>query len=691
MKTVQAACPHDCPDTCAMRVTVDDSGRAIRIEGDPDHPPTAGVLCTKVSRYLERTYHPERLLTPLKRNGPKGSGRFVPVSWDEALDTIAVRLTDIARRDPQAILPYSYAGTMGLVQGEGMAARFFHRLGASRLERTICSSAGKAALQATFGAGVGMDVEQFGQARVILIWGTNPVVSSVHFWRQAQAAKRRGAILVAIDPYRSLTAQKCDHHLALLPGTDAALALGLMHVLIRDDLLDHDYIAAHTAGFEALKARAAGYTPERVAQLCGIDAAGVETLAQLIGQTAVRDRQAVAIRLNYGMQRTRGGGNAVRAVACLPALLGSWRHAAGGLLLSSGGFYPRNLQALERPDLMPDPPPRPVNMVQIGSALLHPGDASFGPKIEAVIVYNSNPVAVAPDGSKVQAGFARTDLFTVVLEHFQTDTADYADIILPATTQLEHVDIHASYGHRHVVVNHPAIAAPGECRPNTEIFRQLAVRMGFEEPCFRDDDWTLARQAFDWEHPALRDLSWDGLLQQGWGKLAIADAAFAEGGFPTASGRCEFTSTELGAQGLDPLPDFIAPYESPQSNPALAARYPLMMVSPPERHFLNTTFVNITSLRGKTPEPVLEIHPEDAAARGLEDGQLLRIFNDRGTFQAQAVITGRTRPGVVVAPSVWWKKYSRDGRNCNAVTSEALTDMGHAPTFYDCLVQVEAA
>lgn len=416
---VRAACPHDCPDTCALHVTVE-NGVAIKVQGDPDHPTTKGVLCTKVSRYTERTYHPDRLLHPLKRVGPKGSGKFVQVSWDQALDEIAARLTAIAARDPEAILPYSYAGTMGFVQGETMAARFFNKLGASDLDRTICASAGAAGLRYTYGAGVGMHVEHFVDSKLILIWGSNPITSSVHFWAIAQEAKRRGAKLIAIDPYRSLTAEKCHPHIALLPGTDAALALGMMHVLIAEDLVDHAYIAQHTVGYAQLKERAQRYTPERVAEICGISE---ETVVMLAREYA--SAKPAAIRLNYGMQRAKGGGQATRAVACLPALIGAWRDPAGGMLMSTSGYAPVDGLAQTRPDLRPEPAkvPRLVNMSAIGDALCHPGDASFGPKIEALVVYNSNPVAVAPESSKVASGFGREDLFTVVLEHFQTDTA----------------------------------------------------------------------------------------------------------------------------------------------------------------------------------------------------------------------------------------------------------------------------
>ncbi|WP_454732245.1 MULTISPECIES: molybdopterin-containing oxidoreductase family protein [Cupriavidus] len=691
-RIVRAACPHDCPDTCALLVTVED-GRAVKVAGDPDHPGTQGVLCTKVSRYPDRTYHRDRLLTPMKRVGAKGEGRFEPVSWDEALDTVAARLSAIAARDAQAIVPYSYAGTMGLVQGESMAARFFHKLGASLLDRTICASAGATALRYTYGASLGMDIEHVPDARLIIIWGGNPIASNLHFWTRVQEAKRRGATLVAIDPYRSLTAEKCHRHIAPMPGTDGALALAIMHVLMRDDLLDHEYIASHTLGFEALRERAQAFTPARAAALCGIDAADIEWLAGLYGNLAVRERQPVAIRLNYGMQRAHGGGQAVRAVACLPSLVGAWRHAAGGLQLSTSGFFPVDTQRLQRPDLLPTLPalPRTVNMSTIGDALLDAGNGAGGPKIEALVVYNSNPVAVAPDSSKVAAGFGREDLFTVVLDHFRTDTADYADILLPATTQLEHVDVHKAYGHTYFLANNQAIAPLGEALPNTEIFRRLARRMGFTEPCFADSDEDIAAQAIVAADPRAAGISWASLKEKGWQKLNLPAAPLAEGGFATASGKCEFYSEAMRRDGLDPLPGYVAPYETPATAPELAARYPLAMISPPARNFLNSSFVNVDSLRATEGEPHLDIHPEDAAARGIANGGMVRAFNDRGSLLARARVTDRARRGLVVGLSIWWKKLAPDGKNANELTSQRLTDLGRAPVFYDCLVQVEAA
>nr|MDP2191630.1 molybdopterin oxidoreductase family protein [Rhodoferax sp.] len=678
---VLGTCPHDCPDTCSMLTTVA-GGIAIKVQGNPAHPHTDGTLCTKVSRYTERTYHPERLLHPLKRVGPKGVGQFERVSWDAALQDIAARLTAIVSRGldaAQAVLPYSYAGTMGLVQGESMSARFFHQLGASLLDRTICSSAGGEGLAHTLGGKVGMRVEFFAESKLILIWGSNSIASNLHFWRYAQEAKRQGAKLVCIDPRRSETADKCHEHIALLPGTDGALALALMHELIVNDWLDHDYLAQHTLGWDLLRERALQWSPERAAGICGILSEQIRALAADYG-ACVASHQPSAIRMNYGLQRVQGGGNAVRLIASLPALTGAWRHRAGGVLLSSSGLFPVNRAALQRPDLLGAQTPRTINMSTIGDDLLRPASIEFGPAIEALIVYNSNPVAVAPDSSKVVQGFAREDLFTVVLEHFQTDTADYADYLLPATTQLEHWDVHSSYGHTDALLNRAAIAALGEAKPNTQIFRELAQHMGYTDPCFTDDDQALCRMAYG------DAVNFDELLDQGFASLDTPQAPFAHGNFPTPSGRCEFFSARLAAQGLDGLPDHVPNHEVFNSSP----RYPLAMISPPARNFLNSSFVNVKSLRDIEGEPLLEMHAVDAAARGIQSGEIVRIFNQRGVYRCKVEISKRARPGVVNALGVWWRKLGLDGTNVNQVTSQHLTDLGRAPTFYDCLVEVEA-
>jgi anaerobic selenocysteine-containing dehydrogenase len=671
-KVVRTACPHDCPDTCAMLVTVED-GVATRIQGDPSMPFTDGTLCTKVSYYLERTYSPDRLRFPMKRVGKKGAGKFKRITWDEALDEIAARLKTIAADNPESIVPCSYAGTMGMAQYSSMDRRFFHRLGATLLDRTLCSSAGKYGLKATLGGSVGMDPERFDEASLILLWGANPIVSNLHLWSRVQEAKRRGAKVVAIDPYRSLSAEKCTQHIALLPGTDGALALGMMHVLIAEDLLDRDYIARHTLGFDRLAERVKQYPPEWAARTCGITREEVVNLAREYGRT-----RPAAIRLNYGMQRHGGGGIAARTIACLPALVGAWRDAAGGMVLSTGDFYKFDHAALERPDLLGGRRPRIINQAQLGDAL-----TCAEPPVRALIVYNNNPVAVCPESEKVIAGFSREDLFTVVMDHFQTDTADYADIVLPATTQLEHLDVHKSYGHLYMLANNAAIAPVGESLPNSEVFRRLAARMGFDEPCFRDSDEDICRTALG------TSANFDSLREAGWERLGVPQrfAPFAEGGFPTPSGKCEFYSAWLEKQGIDPLPFFNPPAEL--HDEALARRYPLAFLSPPARHFLNSTFANLARFREFEREPHLDMHPADAGPRGIRDGDAVRVFNDRGSYVLKARVNGKPRRGVVVAPSVWWKKHAPDGRNANNVTSQRTTDLGGGATFYDCRVQVE--
>src|SRR4051812_39974785 len=677
-KTVHVACPHDCPDTCAMLVTVED-GIATKIQGDPTMPFTDGTLCTKVSHYLERTYSPDRLLYPMKRAGKKGEGKFRRIGWEEALDEIAARLKVLAAEDPQTILPLSYAGTMGMVQWSSMDRRFFHKLGASLLDRTLCSSAGKQGIKATLGGSVGMDPERFDEAELIILWGANPIVSNLHLWSRVQAAKRRGAKIVAIDPYRSLSAEKCTQHVALIPGSDGALALGMMHVLVREGLIDRDYIARYTIGFDALAKRLQEYPPERVAKLCGLTSDVVVQLARDYGTI-----RPAAIRLNYGMQRHAGGGIAARTIACLPALVGAWRDVAGGLVLTTADFYSFDHAALERPDLLAGRRPRTINHVQLGDAL-----TAANPPVRATIVYNNNPVAVCPESDKVIAGFSREDLFTVVIDHFQTDTADYADIVMPATTQLEHWDVHKSYGHLYVLANQPAIKPVGESLSNSEIFRRLAARMGFDEPCFKDSDEDICRTALASKGQRMRGVEWDSVKERGWQRLNVPArfAPFAEGGFPTPSGKCEFYSEWLEKQGIDPLPFYNPPAEI--ADESLAERYPLAFLSPPARHFLNSTFANIARFREFEQEPHLDMHPRDAAARGIRDGDSVRVFNARGEYLLRARVNGKPRAGVVVAPSVWWKKHAPDRRNANNVTSQRVADLGGGATFYDCRVQVE--
>jgi len=672
MKTIRAVCPHDCPDTCAMLVDVDDNGRAVRVRGDEAHSYTHGGLCVKVAHYEKRTYHADRLLYPMRRVGAKGEGEFERISWDEALDVVAAKLRVVASEEPQSILPYSYAGTMGLLQGSSMDRRFFHRLGASLLDRTICSTAGMFGQRYTVGASVGTNPETVDQAKYILIWGSNIITSNIHLWRYILKARSNGAKVVTIDPLLTKTGERSDEHIPIMPGTDGALALAMMHIIIRDGLQDQDYIDRYTIGFNELKARVTEYPPSRVSEITGIPAATIERLTHEYATASPS-----FIRVNYGLQRHAGGGMAVRNIFCLPALIGAWRHAGGGALLSTSGFFKYNNAALERPDLIQGKP-RTINMSQLGEAL-----TAANPPVRALIVYNSNPGAIAPNQQRVIAGLKRNDLFTVVLEHFQTDTADYADILLPATTQLEHLDLHRAYGHTYSMLNTPAIQPLGESKPNTEIFRLLAQRMGFGDPCFKDSDEDMVNQALD----GVKGITLEQLKENGWVALGVGDAPFADGNFPSPSGKCEFYSERL--KDLDPLPTYIPPREDRLSNPSLAAKFPLVLISPPAHHFLNSTFVNL--FNAKEVEPALEIHPADAKFRRIEEGAVVTIFNNRGSFIAKARVTDRTRQGVVSAPSVWWNKLVPGGRNANSTTSEELTDIGGGATFYDNLVEVRIA
>lgn len=682
-ETVKAVCPHDCPDTCAMLVSVED-GRAIRIAGDPDHPVTKGFLCTKVSKYLERTYHADRLLHPQIRIGAKGEGRFRRASWDEALELIATRLNSIIEspEGPQAILPYSYAGTMGIVQGEAMAKRFFHRIGASLLDRTICATAGAEAFSLTYGTRMGTDTEAVGRARLILLWGTNTLTSNPHLWPFIRQARAAGARVICIDPLRTRTADSSDEHIAIRPGTDAALALGMMHVLFRDGHHDLAYLQQMTHGWEQLRERVLHeYTPESVAKTCRIPVETIERLATLYATT-----RPSFIRINYGLQRHAGGGSAVRAISLLPAVTGSWNDAGGGCQLSTSGTFQLDMNAVERPDLIPSGT-RTINMSRLGEALMETSD----PPVRAMIVYDSNPGAVAPDRERVLEGLRREDLFTVVLEHFQTDTADYADVLLPATTQLEHDDLHKAYGHLYVMHNRRAIEPLGECLPNAEIFRRIAAAMHLDFPELRDGDDEIMRQALAGAGPTSRHITLDELRERGSIRLAVESPhrPYAAGSeIRTPSGKIEIDSAQIAALGLDPLPLYIPPRESDEHDPELVRRFPLMLISPPAHSFLNSSFVNVASLRRSAGKPTLEIHADDAASRGIESGRRVRIHNDRGAFTAEAVVTDRVRPGVVSAPSIWWGRLTEDGTNANQTTSQALTDIGRGATFYDNAVEV---
>jgi anaerobic selenocysteine-containing dehydrogenase len=714
-RTVHTVCSHDCPDSCGVLVTINEAGRATRIQGDPDHPVTRGFLCGKVAKYLDRVYAPDRLLYPMRRRAglpktqlPQGREHeaFERISWDEALDTIASRLQNISDQlGPESILPYSYAGTIGVLGYGSMDRRFFHRLGASQLNRTICSTAGGDALVSVYGRKLGTDTEAFRDSRFILAWGANIHGNNIHLWPMIEEARRQGAKLVVIDPYATRTARLADWHIPILPGTDVALALGLMHVIIRDSLFDHDYVAAHTHGFEQLKALAAEYTPECVSRWTGIAPQDIERLAREYATTT-----PAVIRMNYGIQRSENGGTAARAVAMLPALIGAWKHRGGGLQLSTSGAFSWDEHTLRRPDLMlASPlkrPARVVNMVQLGHALTELDN----PRVHALFVYNSNPAAVAPDQSQVLRGMARSDLFTVVHEQFFTDTADYADILLPATTFLEHKEIQGAYGHYYVQLSNQAIEPLGESRSNVQLFSELAQRMGFTEDCFRETADDLIAQALrvHGDQP-----SWiKGITPQaldgagGHIRLKFESEAlggdflpFADGGFGTPSGKVEFYSESLAAQGLDPLPGFVAPEESRHArvtNVAASSPYPLEFLPRKADNYMNSTFANLPTHQKmeSSHHATLEMHQDDAEARGISDGDNIDVFNARGSIRLTARVSANGNasvPAGVVASRLSWNKLSPGGNNVNLLTSQRLTDIGGGATFYSTLVEVRKA
>ena len=706
---VHAACPHDCPDACGVLITVED-GRATKIQGDPAHPVTRGFLCAKVAKYLDRVYSPERVLYPMRRVGEKGPTRpdeaarppqvFQRISWDEALDEIVRRFRGISRQfGSEAILPFSYGGTLGALNGSSMDRRFFHRLGASQLERTICSMAGEEGLKSVIGMKWGTEPEQFSHSRYIIAWAANIHGNNVHLWPFIEEARRKGAKLVVIDPYRTRTAACADWYLPINPGTDAALALGMMHVIIGEGLYDSDYVSRYTVGFAQLRDKVQEYPPERVAQWTGISAADTIKLAREYATT----RPAV-IRVNYGVQRSERGGMAMRAITMLPCITGSWKEVGGGLQLSTSGAFGLNRAALDRPDLMTKAlgrPARVVNMVKLGKAL----NTLENPPIKALFAYNSNPAAVCPNHNEVIRGLRRPDLFTVVHEQFFTDTTDYADMVLPATTFFEHKDLQTAYGHYYLQMSHPAIAPLGECRSNVEVFRGLAERMEFEEECFRESVDQMMDAALSAENPWLAGIDRARLEREGHVRLNFENPLsrdssqfsvpgsqanfflpFAKGEFPTASGKAELYNQSLKLQGLDPVVEFTPPNESRHGEQAKA--FPLELLARKADNFLNSSFSNVPAVQGMEEVGLLEINQLDARKRGIGDGDTVRVFNGRGDMLLKARVDGTVQPGVVCA-RLYWAKLSEQGRNVNVLTSEKLTDLGNSATFYSVLVEVE--
>jgi anaerobic selenocysteine-containing dehydrogenase len=631
-------------------------------------------------------------------DGARATQAFQRITWDEALDEIKQKFESIiAQHGPEAILPYSYGGTLGALNGASMDRRFFHRLGASQLERSICSDAGELGLQSVIGIKMGTEPEQFVHSRYIIAWASNIHGNNVHLWPFIEEARRKGAKLVVIDPYRTRTAKLADWYLPINPGTDAALALGMMHVIISENLFDADYVSRYTVGFEDLKARAQQYPPEKVAHWTGISAADIRQLAREYATV----RPSV-IRVNYGIQRSDGGGMAMRAVTMLPCLIGSWKELGGGLQLSTSGAFGLNTEALKMPELMQKSlgrPARVVNMVQLGRAL----NTLTAPPIQALFVYSSNPAAVCPNHNEVVRGLKRPDLFTVVHEQFFTDTTDYADIVLPATTFFEHKDLQTAYGHYYLQISNQAMDPLGECRSNVDLFRALAGRMGFDDECFRETVDSMIDRALDSPNPLLQGITRERLEKEPFIRLSFGPAErsspgaenfapflpFAQGNFPTPSGKAEFYSEALRQQGLDPVVAFAPPEESRHGSSSKASGFPLELLARKPDNHLNSSFANIPSVRQMEPwMGDLEMHHSDAQARGVRDGDRIRAFNARGEIVLRARVDGAVPPGVVAA-RLDWARFSPGGGNINVLTSEKLTDLGNAATFYSVCVEVE--
>jgi len=682
LRHVRGACALDCPDTCAWIVTVKD-GQPVDLRGDPDHPFTRGSLCNKVEDYLSYARSPDRLLHPLRRIGPKGSGAFARISWDEALETIAARLGDvIATHGPEAIWPFLGSGSMGLLQGVyGAGRRLWNVLGTSRHLMTICTIAGGFGTGYTLGDNrVGMDPETLRFSKLIVLWGANVLTTNPHLWRSILEARTKGAKLVVIDPIRTRTAAQSDWHLAPIPGTDAALALGLLHVVLAEGKEDAEFIEGHTVGWEAFRQRILEFPPSRVAAITGLP---VESIVELGRQLAAT--RPTGIRIGIGIQRHGGGGMAVRTISCMPGVTGDWRHAGGGVCYDTRGFYGLNWPALWRDDLRIRPA-RALQMTRLGEGLLEIDD----PPVQALIVYASNPMASVSHQTKVRRGLSRDDLFTVVVEHFMTDTARYADIVLPATMQTEHQDLLIAYGHLYLAWNEPAAPPPGECLATTEIFRRLARRMGLDAPPLYDSDEAMARQVLDSGHPSLGRISLEELRARGWIRLRYPDpfVPFASA-FPTPSGKLEFVSDRMAEAGLDPVAGYTPSHETSQRDTVLARDYPLLLIAAANHYFLNSLFANVPRQQRRAGVATLTIHPDDAGPRGISQGDEVRVTNARGSFLAMAEVSDRVRPGVVATTKGRWPAFEKEGATVNATVDERDSDMGGGAVFHDNRVQVE--
>lgn len=676
-----AVCPLDCPDTCGLLLHKE-NGRIVKVAGNPDHPITQGAICNKVRNMTERIYHPERVLYPLRRVGAKGEGKFERITWNEAIAEIAERYQGLIKEHgSESILPYSFYGNMGMLSVDGMDRRFFHRLGSSQLQQGICNSAGNIGWKYTMGFGGGTSPEETVQAKLIIVWGGNLVSTNMHQIALIEKARKQGAKLVVIDVHRNRTGQRADWFIPVYPGTDSALALGLMHVLFEQQLVNEEFLQQYTIGHEQLREHVRQYTPGRVSVITGVPAEDIVLLALMYGQTS-----PAYIHIGNGLQHHDNGGMTVRTITCLPALTGQWLVPGGGAFKSNGAYGKVNGDALERPELRPNPDARTVSMNQIGEALL-----TLTPKIRALFVYCSNPAVVAPDTVKVEQGLSREDLFTVVHDLFLTDTARYADIVLPATSSFENTDLYNSYWHHYVQLQEPVIPAQGESKSNVETFKLLAEAMGFEEDAFKDREQDMIRQALDFtENPYLEGITLESLQQQRFMKLNMEPKQEYLQRLTTPSGKIELYSARMEEAGLPPLPTYTPLQEGydGERRPGEEEVYPLMFISPPNHNFLNSSFGNADKHIELEKQPLLQIHPQDAEQRGIADGDEVVVWNDRGRYEVKASVTDKMLPGTVVSQGLWWEQDGKP-RRANALTSDRLADMGGGAVFFSTVVEVK--
>jgi anaerobic selenocysteine-containing dehydrogenase len=683
IQQIHGACPHDCPDTCGV-ITEVENGQAVNFYADPEHPVTQGWLCAKVRPYLEHVYHPERLQYPLRRTGPKGRGQWKRISWAAAIAEISGRWQGIIdRHGPAAILPYSYSGTLGLVQMSVASARLWNRLGASQLERSICGAAAEYAVEATLGVRHSQPYADVDHSRLVIIWGHNPASTAPHFMPHLKKAQRNGTQVIVIDPRRTRTARGADLHLAPLPNTDGALALGLAHVIVTEGLQDEAWLAAHTVGWPQLRQRLADYPPARVAAITGLSEQAIVDLARQYA--AVRPG---LIKISDGLQRHLNGGQTVRAICALPALTGQYGRQGGGLAYSTSGYLQWDSAALNHWEECP-PPARSVNMNRLGAALL--GEVA-DPPVMSLFVFGANPATSSPNAGKIVEGLRREDLFTVVHDLFMTDTAAYADILLPATSQLEQTDLHKAYGHTLLAYNRPAIPPLGESKSNWEVMRLLAEALGFDEPWLHQSpDEVIAEilAATAAHNPALRGITLSELKANGALPLRLESTTpFSDFCFPTPSGKVELYCELLAQAGLDPLPEWIEREDEalPPQTPETASA-PLTLISGAAHHFVSSSLAGQPGLLAREGAPFVEIHPVDAAARGIAEGDTVIVENGRGWCRLRAVITDAIRPGVLASPKGRWARLDpqadgQEGRNINWTTSDALGDMAGQSTFH---------